>query len=94
MLVGQPDSIQAASSAGEYRTITPILREGIALQLVSDHNFRSPIPNIAQAALELIKSGAVGAAVIGEDVLLTTAITAFLGLVALLSIFNKALNLA
>ena len=66
----------------------------MALQLVKDHNFRSPNPKITHAALALIKSGVVGATAIAADVLLATVITAFLGLVALLSIFNKALNLA
>jgi hypothetical protein len=76
-VVGQPNSIQAASSAGKYRTIESILREGRALQLVKDHNFLGEIPNITQASLELIKSGAVEAATIVADVLLATAITAF-----------------
>ena len=49
----------------------------MALQLVKDHNFRSPNPKIAHAALALIKSGVVGAAAIAADVLLTTVITAF-----------------
>jgi len=77
VLVGQPHSHQAASSAGEYRTIESILREGMALHLVRLHNFRDEIPNITQASLELIKSGAAGAATAFVNELLATVITSF-----------------
>ena len=49
----------------------------MALQLVKDHNFRNPISKIAHAFLELIKSGAFGAATTSVNALLATAITAF-----------------
>jgi hypothetical protein len=92
--VGQPNSIQAASSIGEYRTITPILRDGIALQLVRAHNFLGEIPNITHASLESINSGGAGTATTSLNVLLVTASTVFLRLGALLSFFNKTLNFA
>ena len=64
------------------------------MQLVKDHNFLGEIPNITHAAVELIKSGAAGAATTSVNVLLVTASTVFLRLGAFFSIFNKTLNLA
>jgi len=60
----------------------------MALQLVKDHNFRSPIPNIAHASLEWIKSGMDGDLMVFNSARISPATSATRTL--LYKLFNSA----